>query len=257
MKRILLVAGIGLVVLLIIGALAVSFFLDGAIKRGVETIGPKCAKVDIQLDRVSLSLLSGAGNIKGLVVGNPEGFKTPHAISVGSASVALKPGSLLADKIVIRSIQVEAPEITFEGGLGGNNLSKILANVQSSTGGAKTNAAGKVEAEKPGKKLEVDEFIIRGAKVHISLTGLTSQPITVLLPDIHLTDLGTGPEGITSAELMQRVLAEIERGAAKAAAGGFGDLRKTADELTKNLGKNLGGSVTNLPQGIGDLFKKK
>jgi hypothetical protein len=257
MKKILLLAAIGLVLLLLAAGLAVSLFLDGAVKRGVETIGSKQTKVDVKLDRVSLSLWSGAGRIQGLVVGNPEGCKTPHAVSVGSASVALKPASLLADKIVIRSIVVEAPEITFEGGLGGNNLSRIIANVQASSSGSKTNAAGKAEGEKTGRKLEVDEFIIRGAKVHVSVTGVTREPVTVSLPDIHLVDLGTGPDGITSAELTKRVLSEIEQGAMKAAAGGLGDLRKTAEDLTKNLGKNLGGSASNLPPGFKDLFKMK
>jgi hypothetical protein len=258
MKKFLLWTVIGLVLLVVLGALAVSLFIDSAVKRGVETVGPKLAKVDVKLDRVNLSLLSGAGRIQGLLVGNPEGYKTPQAISVGRASIALKPGSLFSDKIVIRSIQVEAPEITFEGGLGGNNLSQILANVQASTGSDKTNAAAKSDEGKAGKKLQVDEFIIRNAKVYVSLTGLTRQPFTVPLPDIHLTDLGTGPEGITSGELTKRVLEAIKEKAVKAAAAGeFNNLDKTAKQLTKDLGKNLDPNVTNLTKSLGDLFKKK
>ena len=83
MKKLIIRLLIALVVVVILAVLAVGLFLDGAIKRGVETFGPKLTKVDIKLQSVSLSLLSGAGTIKGLVVGNPEGFKTPSAISVG------------------------------------------------------------------------------------------------------------------------------------------------------------------------------
>ena len=150
MKKILLKAAIGLAVLLVLGVLTVSLFLDATLKRAVETLGPKLAKVDINLDNVSLSLLSGSGAIHGLAVGNPEGFKTPHAIRVASASLAVKPRSLFADKIVIKSIVVDAAEITFEGGFGGNNLSKILSNVESATGPGKTNAAAQPAAQKPG-----------------------------------------------------------------------------------------------------------
>ena len=114
MKKILIGLAIGVVLLAIIGILAVSFLLDGAIKRGVETFGPQVALVSVKLDNVKLSLTSGSGKITGLTIGNPEGYKTPQAISMGSATLALKPGSLLSDKIVIQQIEVIAPEITFE-----------------------------------------------------------------------------------------------------------------------------------------------
>ena len=113
MKKLVIRILIGLMVLLVLGVLAVSFFLDGIVKRGIETVGPMLTKVDVKLDAVSLSLLSGSGKIKGLVVGNPEGFKTPSAIQVGKASLALQPGSVFGDKVIIKSILVQAPEITF------------------------------------------------------------------------------------------------------------------------------------------------
>ena len=125
MKKIIVGLLIALVVVVALAVLAVSLFLDKAIKSGVETFGPKFTKVDVKLQSVSLSLLSGAGTIKGLVVGNPEGFKTPSAISVGEASLALKPGSLLSDKIIIKSIKLQAPEITFETDLRNNNLARF------------------------------------------------------------------------------------------------------------------------------------
>jgi len=95
----------------------------------METVGPKIMLVSIKVDAVNLSLLNGSAKIKDLVVGNPEGYKTPQAISVSSAAVGVNPLTVFSDKIVVRSVRVEAPEITFEGGLGGNNLSKIMDNV--------------------------------------------------------------------------------------------------------------------------------
>jgi uncharacterized protein involved in outer membrane biogenesis len=258
MKKLLLRIGIGLVVLVALAVLSVSLFLDGAVKRAVETIGPTLTKVDIRLDRVRLSLLSGSGKISGLVVGNPEGFKTPQAISVGNATLALQPGSLLSDKIVIRKIEVIAPEITFEGGLGGNNLSRILANLEGAGGGGDTNAAAKPAGEKPGKKLEVDDFLISDAKVHVSVTGLGGRSLSVPIPDIHLTDLGRDSDGITAAELSKRVLTALEQSAAKAASAAVAELGKGAtDAVTKDLGKAAGEGAGKVGKSIGDLFKKK
>src|SRR5512140_2754098 len=126
MKKLVIRLLIALIVLIVLAVLAVSLFLDGAIRRGVETAGPMLTKVDVKLSGVSLSLFSGSGKLKGLVVGNPQGFKTPSAIQVGSASLAVQPGSIFSDKVVIRSINVQAPEITFETDLKGNNISKIM-----------------------------------------------------------------------------------------------------------------------------------
>jgi uncharacterized protein involved in outer membrane biogenesis len=254
MKKIIIGIGIGLVVILIIAVVAIGLSLDRIVKTGVETFGPKLTKVDVKLDKVSISILSGSGKIGGLVIGNPEGFKTPHAISVDSASLALSPGSLLSDKIVIKSIKVEAPDITFEGGLGGNNLSKLLANVEEAAAGEKTGAA-KPAGEKPGKKLQVDDFLITGAKLHVSLSELMGgSSVPVPLPEIHLTGLGEGPEGITAAELTKRVLVEVEKNAAKAAADAATNLGKDA---AKDATKAAGDAAGKAGKSIGDLFKKK
>ena len=127
-----------LVVLAIIGAVVASVFLGDIVKKGVETVGPRITQVSIKVDEVRLTLLTGSASVKGLVVGNPAGYQTPQAISAGMISVGVNPLSVLSDKIVIRSIHVESPEITFEGGLSGNNLSTILDNVNAT---AKTPAA--------------------------------------------------------------------------------------------------------------------
>ena len=258
MKKILVRLCVALVVLIILVALGVHFFLDSAVKKGVETVGPKLTKVDVKLDGVHISLLSGSGKLKGLVVGNPDPYKSPHSISVGTAALELKPSSLLADKLIIKSINVEAPEITFEGGLGGNNLKKLLANLNESTtgpGGTNVPNATPKEQKKANKKIEVDEFKITGAKLTANITDL-NKTITIPLPTIELSNLGTGPDGITVAELTKKVIAAIETESLKAVSSSATDLGKAAENLTKGLGKNSG-SLTNVTQGIGNLFKKK
>ena len=210
--------------------------------------------------------MSGSGSIKGLVVGNPQGFKTPSAIKVGTASLSLEPRSLLSDKIIVRSINVQGPEITFETDLRNNNLKKIMANVQESTGGgtkepakepAKPQEPGQPKEAKPAKKLEVDDFLISGGKVHVAVTALGGQSATIPLPDIHLQGLGTGPDGITPGELAKQVLAAIEKGAAQAAAGAVTDIGKGALYLTKDAAGTGSNAVDSVTKGLGNLFKKK
>jgi uncharacterized protein involved in outer membrane biogenesis len=251
MKKILIGIAVALVVIVVGAVVAVSLFLDGAIKKGVETFGPQLTRVDVKLDGVSVSLLSGSGSIKGLVVGNPEGYKMPTAITVGKASLALSPGSLLSDKVVIKSVRVEAPEITFELGAGGNNLSKILANVEAATGGKSAPAESA-----PGKKLQVDEFLITGAKVRVGATALGSTA-PILLPEIRLSNLGTGPDGITAADLTQQVLKVLTDAAVNAAAGAVGEIGKGTVDAAKDVGKTATETVGGAAKGITDIFKKK
>ncbi|MFO1487085.1 MAG: hypothetical protein U1F65_01270 [Verrucomicrobiota bacterium] len=254
-KKILVIVAV-LVVLLIAGLVVAGLSLDGLVKRSVETVGPRFTKVDVKLDAVKLSLLSGGGEVNGLVIGNPEGFKTPHAIRVGSSRLVVQPASLMSDKVVVRVVRVEAPEITLEAGLNGTNLKKILNNLNETTGGGKdTTATPAPASNEPGKKLQVDDFLITGAKLNLNLTGVAAAGIT--LPDIHLTNLGQGPEGITGAELMKRVLTEVERVAAKVAAEHAGDLVKGASGLVKGLAGTNSAAAEQLGKGIGDLFKKK
>jgi len=246
------------IILVVLAALALHFFLDGWIKNGVETFAPKLAGVDIKLDSVNLYLLTGSGTVKGLVVANPEGFKTPSAIQVGSSSIALKPASLMSDKIVVNSIKLLGPQITFETDLHKNNLSKLLDNIQAATGGGQEGKTEQPSSSKPSKKMQVDDFLIQGGKVHVSVSTMGGASGSVNLPEVHLTNLGTGPDGITPAELTKRVLQAIEKSAAQAASGVVADLAKGGIYIGKDPG-NVAGSnnVDKVTKGIGDLLKKK
>src|SRR5438874_4317894 len=201
MKKFLFRAFIVLVALIILAALGVHFFLDSIVKKEVETIGPKVTKVDVKLNSISLSLLSGSGKIKGFTLGNPPGFKSPSSMAVGTASLAVVPKSILGDKIIIKSINIEGPEITMESDLTSVNLLKIKSNLPSNP--SDPQAAENTKSDgKPSKKLQVDDFVLKNGKVHVMLsTPIGTQSATVPLPLINLKDLGTGPEGITPAEL--------------------------------------------------------
>jgi uncharacterized protein involved in outer membrane biogenesis len=248
-----------LMVLVIVAIILAGTFLGDIVKRGVETVGPKITKVSVKLDEVHLSLWTGAAEVKGLVIGNPDGYQTPQAISAGLIAVGVNPLSVLSDKIVVRSLHLESPEITFEGGLGGNNLSKIMDNVN----GAAKNAAqtgGPVSTQanpqaKPGKKFEVDDLLITGAKVHVVLTDRGGKEMTLSLPTIHLTELGQNADGITAPELTRSVLDAIVTATVKAVSEAA--INKGADKLIKAAGKNLDAGTSNIiTRGLGSLLGK-
>ena len=257
-KKILLIMGIALLVLIVVAVIAVGLFLGKIVKTGVNTVGPKITQTTLTVDTVDLSLLTGSAAVKNLVVGNPAGYKAPSAINVGLTAVSVNPMSVLSDKIVVKSIRLESPEITFEGGLSGNNLSKLLDNVNGTAKNGGPESADKTPAasSRPGKKLEVDDLLITGAKVHgtLMLPGrgeVTLPPLP--LPDIHLTDLGKGPEGITSTELTKQVLREVVSGVIQAVGSDATNLGK---DIGKDAGKTVGAGVNVIKTGIGGLIKK-
>jgi uncharacterized protein involved in outer membrane biogenesis len=193
-----------------------------------------------------LSPWNGSASVRGLVVGNPEGYQTPQAISAGTIAVDLKPLSVFSDKIVLRSLHMESPEITFEGGLGGNNLSKIMDNVNAAAHtAAQTDnsvSTSTTAQAKPSKKLEVDDILITGARVHVSLTNLGGKESTLSLPPIHLTDLGKNEDGITATELTRSVLDALVTTTIKAVAQAGVDksISRGANKITRELGNLLG-----------------
>ena len=261
MKKKLLIALGVIAVLAIVAVIFVGVFLGNIIKAGMETVGPKITQTTLKVDAVSVSLLGGSAGVSGLVLGNPTGYKSPQAISVAKASVSIVPGSLLSDKIVIHSIEMRAPEITFEGNpFGANNFSKIMENVNAAAGAAAqpaTNAPAPAGSKAPAKKLQVDDFLITGAKVTAQInTGLLNKEISLTLPDIHLSNLGQGSDGITAAELAKQVLGKIDVATIEALTKAVNDLGKNLGGLGNDAGKAVGGNVDKLKKGLGGLLGK-
>jgi hypothetical protein len=264
MKKIIIwVAVIGVVAVIAL-AVILTLSLDSIIKKGVETVGPQITGTEMKLDGVSISILSGSGALKGFTLGNPEGYKTPSAIKFGEASVGVRPGSVLSDKIHVTHVKVIGPEITFEGSLGTkNNLGKIMENVEAATSGgqAEPKPGDKSKSEPAGgasQKLQVDDFLISGAKVNVSMTMLGGKSLTVPIPDIHFTNLGTGPEGITAGELTKKVLSQITKETLEAVGNAVKDIGKQATEVIKSAaGEEAGKALDKATKSIGDLFKKK
>lgn len=262
MKKIILIVA-GVVVVLIVGlVIFLTLSLDSLVKKGVETVGPQITQTEMKLDKASISVLSGSGALHGFHIGNPEGYKSPSAIKFGEASVGVRPMSVLSDKIHVTHVKVVGPEITFEGALGSkNNLSKIMENVEAATGGGSAQKPADKSADSgASKKLQVDDFLISGAKVNVTLTALGGRQLTLSIPDIHMTNLGSGPEGITAGELTKLVLKNINKETFEAIQKSVADVGKQAADALKDMGKGGTNSINKAAEtlkGVGDLFKKK
>lgn len=267
-KKIIIGVVAGLLGAVIIALIVVAAKLDTIVETGVETVGPKLTKTSINLDKVAIGLLGGSGEVDGLQVGTPEGYKAEYTMKVAHTHLALKPASLLSDKIVIDKIIVEGPEIILEGSLKDNNLTAIQKNVNDAVGGGTAAAPAAEGPAGAQKKLQVNHFELTGAKVHLRLAMLAGKNITITAPDIVLKDLGTGPEGITTGELVKRAMDAMTADILKAAAKSVGELGKEvigaagksaegAVEAAGSAAKETTEAVGKATEGIKNLFKKK
>jgi hypothetical protein len=89
---------------------------------------------------------------------------------------------------------------------------------------------------------------------------LAGKNVTITAPDIELKDLGTGPEGITGAELTKLALNAITRDVLSAAGKSIGELGKdVTDAANKAAGaasKEASEAADKATDGIKNLFKK-
>ncbi|MBL9172897.1 MAG: hypothetical protein JNL10_05135 [Verrucomicrobiales bacterium] len=261
MKKPLIVVTTVIVLVTFVGALLIWSYLDDWVASGVRTLGPRITQTKVDVDSVKLSPSTGTGTIKGLVVGNPAPYQEPFALRLGEGTISVDPASLTGNKVVVKTLQLNGPEITFEGGLQDNNLKRLLANMDSFTATEKSQPASG-SGSGSSKKLQVDEISVNDAKVHVKLTGvaaLAGAGTTVVIPNIRITGLGTGPDGITPAEVSKRVLDEVVKQVGPAVAAKAGGLNPAAVEAikgaaAKSAGDALGGAAS---QGLDALLKKK
>jgi hypothetical protein len=203
MKKKKLILGVlaGITGLLVIPFAVIAMSLDRIVKSGVETVGPKVTRTTFTVEDVKISPFDGTGSITGLLIGNPEGYTSNFAVKMDRAFIQIRPSSMWSEKLIIDSILVDAPEIAFEGGQRENNLGAILQNIKAYT--------GERDQDRSNRKLQVNHFRLSGAKVHLKLSMFGNRIITLAAPDIELRDMGTGPEGVTSAELTELVVKRI------------------------------------------------
>ena len=119
-------------------------------------------------------MLSGNGKLKGIFIGNPDGFQTDSAFELDEVKVAMNISSVFDDKIIVDEILINAPEVTYEKKGNTNNIKSILNNIQSfaeKSKAEKGRAEEKTaeEADKNGeRKMQVNNFIMKDGKVNMS-----------------------------------------------------------------------------------------
>lgn len=222
--------------------IALSLFLDTAIKNGAETFGPKLTGGPVTFEKVSLNILSGSGEITGITIGNPKGFTTDAAIKLKSIQFAIEPKSLLGNRIRINKILIDGPQITHETSLKGSNINRIMANIQAATGSKNSNKADTPSKEQSAKKLLIDDLLIKNGQIRMSATIMKGNALDLAMPEIHLQDIGKKSGGASIAEVTMQIFSAINKGVSSEVSNSGKILGNT--EGVKSFLKGLGNAIT-------------
>ncbi len=229
----------------IIAIIAVLFFsVNSIIKQGVETVGPLALGTEVKIKKVNISLFSGKGELKGIHIGNPKGFHTESSFKLNKVRLALNVSSLFSGKIIIDEIYIDAPEITYEKSVRGDNIKAIMDNINdfAGTGRGKKKTESK-SAKGQSQKIQINNFILKNGKVNMSSTALRGGELTLALSDIHLKDIGSDKEGASVADAVKEIFEALNTSITGTVAG---SLKSITKGVGKAADKAVGGAVNKL-----------
>lgn len=231
---------LGLLILLVGGALFwLHHNLNHLVKNAIETNGSRMTGAKVTVSSVAIEATTGTGIIRGLVVGNPQGFKTPYALKVGQIEVAIDLSTLTHPAILIKRIMIEAPDVIYEKAGGTTNFDALLQNVSRQTTPSNPDKSPP-KTKRTGKKLIVGILAVRNAKVEASAGFMGGRTVSVSLPDITLRHIGQSEGGVPPDELGAKIGAALKaklEGAISFStlAGSVGDSMKKAGHAISGL----------------------
>lgn len=205
MRRIVLGA-VALIVLAIAGgAWWLHGNIDAIVKRAIDHYGTQMTGAPVSVGSVQLRTADGAGTVRDLVIGNPPGFRSPHAVKVGLIEFAVDVGTLADPVVRVKRIVIESPDVIYEKGDTMTNFEAIQRNITASLASGDAASRREPGSDKPARKLIVDEFIIRNARAQATSAALLGQSVSTTLPDLVMRDIGRKEGGITPAQLGDRI----------------------------------------------------
>ena len=235
---------VGLAVIALVVMIVVASRLDRIIKHAVETYGPEATGTSVTLEVADVSIWSGEGSLKGLVIGNPEGFESDYALSLHRIDVAIDIESLTGDVIVINEIVVDGAGLIIEQrGLTDNNLQTILANVQQYSGPDQETD----ESESSDRRYIVKTFRFTNGKLG-AISKEAGLDAAVTIPDVVVTGVGEKSNGATIVEVSQQLITPVINKALVAVQGLA--IEEVEEKIKQELEKELEEELQDKLKGI-------
>jgi hypothetical protein len=241
MKKTLKVVAIALAVLIVGLSVTTYLIINRLTKGAVETLGPQLTKTSVKVESVWVSPFGGRGDLKNLVVGNPEGYRSPQAVAVGEIVVDLDLSTLLSEPLVIEELTIRQPQLTYEQGAGGSNLDRLIKNVEEASAGT------------PSRKIIIKHFAVRDGAVYLGAALLMGKTVKVPFPDMEMSDIGEEKGGVTASEAFAEIARRLYTGPLQAVRGPLQEALKQLPGLPEGL---PGLPAVKLPGAVKSLLGK-
>jgi hypothetical protein len=259
--------GIGasiLVVIIIAAVIYILSSLDAIVAGAIQMYGSQVTQTPVRVSSVSIDLKSGAGSIRQLTVGNPEGFSAPDIFSLGGISTKLDVASVRDDPIVIEEINISTPAVFYEiNKAGASNIKELQNNIAQSSGGGGSAADTQDSA---GPRVVIRKLVIDEGRINAQVAALGDKPRSADLPRIQLNNIGEKSGGATGAEVAREVInaiiarvgpAVVNLGLDKYVGQSLDEAKAQLNEkVEQQVGESLGGKAKEGTDGLKKLLGK-
>lgn len=216
MMKIVIKALLTLVVVIALVLIGGWFYMDRILYQAIVRVGPQVTGTSVELAEVQIRPLSGEFGLRGLNIGNPEGFVAPYVFALGGIDLAVDPATFNEPVLVINNLTIDQPRISYEATPQGDNLRTLQANIARNTGADESQVEDQPEQE-AGRKVIIENLVIRSGQISVSHYLMPDQVVDVALPELQMTDLGRRSGGATVAEVSSQILEYLSQQAYQAA----------------------------------------
>jgi hypothetical protein len=217
----------GLFIVVIVAIVALILVLDGVTRYAVEQSAGVALKVPTRLDGAAIRILGTRFELHELDVANPEGFdETPRFLRLGHAKTDLSLFDLPREHIELDQLVIEDIDVYLERKEGCANYRVILENLKEFQ--QQRDPAAQ-------RELAVREVILRDITVSVRIfpIGGEATRMELKIPEMKLDNVGTGDNGVSTAQLVGIVTTSLFAGIFRQGAGIL------PDDMLQELGKGV------------------
>lgn len=216
---------IGLVCIILVAFLILSYSLDNLVKSEIESTGTEMMQTSVTVENVSISPFSGTGTIQGLRVKNPEGFESEYAIVIGSLDIAIDIGTLLSDTLLINEILIGEPALSVIQKVPENNLKMLMNNMDEAMAAESSSSSAMI----------IEHLRVENGQVTVTPNIGGERSASVKMESFVLENVGKEGSSSTKQVVRQITAKLVDEAISAALSGQIDGLKDKAKDALKDI----------------------